>query len=189
MTPDFEEMRRQAGALGRRAAAPDDAAAAEAVLEAIAAAEAGNFGVGAVLLDPAGGIVARGRNRVFLPHFRSDLHAEMDLMTGFEERYASVSGLAGGLKGHTLVSSLEPCPMCTVRLIQAGVGIVLHAADDVPGGMVHSWAALPPAWREIGEGQRFERAACSAELRALAWAVFEGTAEAGYRRVQERRRR
>ena len=58
-----------------------------ACAEALAAARAGNYGVGAVLVDPNGEIVERGRNAVFYPHFRSDLHAEMVAMNAFEERH------------------------------------------------------------------------------------------------------
>src|SRR5512138_3577201 len=61
-----------------------------ACAEALAAARAGNYGVGAVLVDQDGEIVGRGRNTVFYPHFRSDLHAEMVAMTVFEERHPDV---------------------------------------------------------------------------------------------------
>lgn len=59
--------------------------------EAIAAAEEGNIGVGAVIVGPDGEIIQRGRNRVFLPHFRSDLHAEMDAMNRFEDQFRDVA--------------------------------------------------------------------------------------------------
>jgi len=47
-----------------------------ACAEALEAARAGNYGVDSVLVDPQGEIVEQGRNAVFFPHFRSDLHAE-----------------------------------------------------------------------------------------------------------------
>ena len=48
--------------------------------EALVAALRGNYGVGALLVDPQGTIVARGQNAVFSPYFRSDLHAELVVM-------------------------------------------------------------------------------------------------------------
>ena len=45
--------------------------------EALVAAQRGNYGVGAVLVNPRGTVVGQGQNTVFYPHFRSDLHAEM----------------------------------------------------------------------------------------------------------------
>src|SRR5262249_36951669 len=44
----------------------------------------GNFGVGAILLDDRGQVVAQGHNEVFHPHFRSDRHAEMVVIDGWE---------------------------------------------------------------------------------------------------------
>ena len=41
------------------------------IKEAIEAAREGNFGVGAVIVDPNGEIVLGGHNHVFNPHFRS----------------------------------------------------------------------------------------------------------------------
>ena len=51
--------------------------------EAIVAAREGNVGVGALLLNDKGEIVQKGHNRAFNPHYRSDLHAEMDVLTNF----------------------------------------------------------------------------------------------------------
>src|SRR5262245_23051180 len=88
--------------------------------EALAAARQGNFGVGAVLVDAHGTVVAQGQNAVFYPRFRSDLHAEMVVMTAFEEQHPE----ADNMRGYTLLSSLEPCPMCLARLLAAGVQTV-----------------------------------------------------------------
>lgn len=63
--------------------------------EALAAARTGNYGVGAVLIDPGGELLERGRNSVFFPHFRSDMHAEMVVMTAFEERRPAVENMRG----------------------------------------------------------------------------------------------
>src|SRR5512135_1079983 len=92
---------------------PHDPYVVIALEEAIAAAQDGNFGVGACLVDPSGQVVERGHNHVFHPYPRSDLHAEMDTMTRFEDR---VRGPVD-IREYTLFTSLEPCPMCLTRLI------------------------------------------------------------------------
>jgi len=136
--------------------------------EALAAARLGNYGVGAVLVDPSGTVVAHGQNAVFAPHFRSDLHAEMVVMNLFEERYPEVDTL----RGYTLLCSLEPCPMCLARLLAAGVPMVKFLAYDELGGMVRHRHHLPTAWQRLGERQEIGLADVSDSLRQFALEVF-----------------
>jgi tRNA(adenine34) deaminase len=150
--------------------------------EALAAAGDGNFGVGACLVDPEGRVVARGHNHVFHPYPRSDLHAEMDTMTRFEEQVRSPISL----HDYTLFTSLEPCPMCLTRLITAGVGHVYHAAPDIESGMVYKLNDLTPVWVELARRQEFAPARCSPELQELAQQVFLYTANRNTRRLAER---
>src|SRR5262249_22052137 len=63
--------------------------------EALLAASRGNYGVGAVLVDPQGTVVEQGQNAVFYPHFRSDLHAEMVALNAFEDRHPEVDRVRG----------------------------------------------------------------------------------------------
>lgn len=146
---------------------PDDLAAWTCVDEALAALAEGNFGIGAVLVDPGGQTVRQGHNKVFKPHFRSDGHAEMVVLRDFETICRDTP-----LRGYTLYTSLESCPMCMARLITAGVSRVLHIADDPQAGMVHLAHQLPPVWRELASEQRFESARCSPALKDLATQAF-----------------
>lgn len=150
--------------------------------EAIAAAKEGNFGVGAVLVRENGEIVQRGHNRVFNPYFRSDLHAEMDVMTKFEERFKNIETM----RGFTLFSSLEPCPMCFLRLIISGVGKVYYAAMDRDGGMVQRREHLPPEWKGLAKRQEFGLARCSPELSEIALQIFLSTVEENDRKLHDR---
>ena len=150
--------------------------------EAIAAAKEGNFGVGAVLVRESGEIIQRGRNYVFKPFFRSDLHAEMDVMTKFEEHYKDVENL----KGFILYTSLEPCPMCLLRLISSGVKKIYFAAKDEDGGMVYRFKHMPPVWIELAQRQEFTLAQCSPELRDIALQIFMATANENYTKLQKR---
>jgi len=151
--------------------------------EAIAAAKEGNFGVGAVLVRENGEVVQRGHNHVFSPYFRSDLHAEMDVLTKFEEQYKDIDIL----KGFTLFSSLEPCPMCFLRLIISGVEKVYYAAVDEEGGMVQRFEYIPPEWKELARRQEFALAQCSPELRDIALQIFLSTVSENDRKLQNRR--
>ena len=149
--------------------------ALEAIKEAIVAAESGSFGVGAILVDEeTNEIVCRGRNKVFT-EFRSDLHAEMDLLNTFENQNGKESRQL--LKKLTLFTSLESCPMCMCRIITSGVPRVYHAADDDRGGMVHLYKQLPITWQEIAQDRVFKKADCSEELSEIAMHVFLATVD------------
>ena len=142
----------------------------EAIKEAIDAANEGNYGIGAVLVDKnTGEIIMRSHNKIFSTN-RSDFHAEMSLITAFEDKYKEKSREI--LNHSILVTSLEPCPMCLCRLITAGLNEVYHAADDNDGGMVHLYSNLPPTWQKISYGRIFGHADCSNELSNIAYEVF-----------------
>ena len=119
---------------------------------------AGNFGVGAVLVDDEGNrILAQGHNQIFNPRFRSDRHAEMVVMDHWEN---SDSEPVGG----TLYTSVEPCPMCLVRLSSSAVRRVFYVAPDLSGGMVRRLDALPTFWTTMAQGKVFGQARCSTDL-------------------------
>jgi tRNA(Arg) A34 adenosine deaminase TadA len=139
-----------------------------ACAEALAAARSGNYGVGAVLVDPQGEIIEQGRNAVFSPHFRSDLHAEMVTMNAFEERHPEVTTM----RGYMLMSSLEPCPMCLARLLIAGVQTVKFLAYDELAGMVNQKRQFPIAWQRLWQRQEFVQADVSESLKRFAFEVF-----------------
>jgi cytosine deaminase len=136
--------------------------------EALAAARQGNYGVGAVLVDPHGTVVAHGQNAVFAPRFRSDLHAEMMVMNLFEEQHPEVDTM----RGYTLLCSLEPCLMCLARLLTTGVQTVKFLAHDELGGMVQHRHYLPTAWQRLGQRQEIGLADVSDSLRQFALEVF-----------------
>ena len=153
----------------------DDKAALVTLQEAVAAAKEGNYGIGACLVnEKTGEVIQRGHNRIFSPYFRSDLHAEMDTLTGYEQR---VKAQTPKVEGLVLYTSLEPCPMCLARIITAGVQKVYYLASDPYGGMVHLFKNLPPIWQKIAEGRIYEPAQCSLELKDIANEVFKYSSE------------
>ena len=140
---------------------------------ALTAAEAGNYGVGSILVDSQNRIITTGHNMLFYPFFRSDHHAEMIVMNRFEDERRE----PGALQDYRLYTSLEPCPMCTARLIIAGCPCVIYIADDPQGGMAKHIQDLPLVWRNLAESCQFIKADCSPQLQELATRLFRYNAE------------
>ena len=103
-----------------------------ALAEAEAAATDGDVPVGAVVLDEAGVIVARGRNR---READGDPTAHAEIVAIREAARA-----AGGwrLDGLTLVVTLEPCTMCAGAITAARLGRLVYGAADARAGAVGS---------------------------------------------------
>lgn len=136
---------------------------------ALQAVSRGNFGIGSVLVDGTGAILEAGHNEVFAPHFRSDCHAEMVVMTRFEARKMQNVDL----RTCTLYTSLESCPMCLCRMISSGIGKVLYVASDDIGGMVRRRRNLPPVWQKLMKAQEHRQARCSAKHKRGALDIFQ----------------
>jgi cytosine deaminase len=158
---------------------PDDPYILVTLREAMAGRREGNGGVGACLvLESTGEIVESGHNRQYAPYFRSDLHAEMDLLNRFEDRRKAqriVNGKTENprrVEGLVLYSSVEPCPMCLTRIINAGIRKTFYAVADPPGGMCDKIGSLPSFWKDVAKGRIYEPAACSPELKDLALRLF-----------------
>ena len=174
MSIEIEHLQQRLETLrGTLGAAPEEAYPDErfsfiACEEAFFALREGNYGVGCVLVGSADEILMRGHNRVFYPYFRSEAHAEMEVMNAAEDRHRD--GIAW--RHCVLYCSLEPCPMCLARLIVARVGTVRYVAPDSGGGMANRTDALPVSFRNLAKGQTFAQARCSPEMRELASQVF-----------------
>jgi tRNA(adenine34) deaminase len=102
-----------------------------------AAGESGDVPVGAVLVDSSGTIVAGDRNR------REELrdptaHAEMLVLS---RRSREIGDWR--LTGHTLVVTLEPCPMCAGAAVQARVDRIVYGAADPRAGAAWSLYNIP----------------------------------------------
>jgi len=150
---------------------PDDEASRQAVKEAINAGLEGNAGVGCVILDPDRKVLVSDHNRMLAPRFRSDLHAEMSALNIYEDTHPG----GGDLRGHTLVTSLEPCEMCTIRIINSGVTTTLYVASDVGKGGITGPNTLAPHWASLAEPLNFAEADCSDEISEIALEVFSAT--------------
>jgi len=122
-----------------------------ALAEATAAAVEGEVPVGAVILGPAGEVVARGHNR---REAEDDPTAHAEIVA-----IRAAARLAGGwrLDGYTLVATLEPCTMCAGAISAARISRLVYAAADPRAGAVGSlWDVMRDPrvapWPEVIEG-------------------------------------
>lgn len=144
----------------------------EAVSLAIKAAKLGNFGVGAVLCDSDGAIIAYGHNEVFIPYARSDAHAEMMTMNHFEREWRT-SNPHIDASTLTLITTLEPCIMCTGRLLISAVNRIKYMSPDHNHGATEIVNHLPKTYACFTDHTRFSLASdCPLELRQIAHDVF-----------------
>ena len=101
------------------------------------AASSGDVPVGAVLLDESEEVVAVDRNR------REELrdptaHAEMLVLS------ARARGIGDWrLTDHTLVVTLEPCPMCAGAAVWARLKRIVYGAADPKAGAAWSLYNIP----------------------------------------------
>jgi tRNA(adenine34) deaminase len=109
-----------------------DPAMRAALAEAQAATATGDVPVGAVILDAAGAVVARGRNRREADGDPT-AHAELDAIR-------AAARFRGGwrLDGLTLVVTLEPCTMCAGAITTARLSRLVYGAADPRAGAVGS---------------------------------------------------
>ena len=132
--------------------------------ESIIVAKEGNYGVGVILVDKNGKIVLRGHNKLFKPYPRSDLHAEMDLLNQFEDKFKGEKSL----NDFTLYAPFDPCPMCLSRLIFVGIGRVYFPIFDTDGGGVQILNKFSLVWKKMAKNCKFELVPCSSELKEIA---------------------
>lgn len=163
---------------------PDDSFIWLTNILALKAVDNGNFGIGCILIDGFGNIVAYGNNEVFIPYFRSDRHAEMVVMDKFEDTHPYIHKN----EVYTLYTSLEPCPMCLVRFITSDINKVLYAASDSLGGMVSRMAEMPSLWIELSRGKVLSQADCSQDLIDAANDIFLSNSNELLEKIKNRKR-
>ena len=111
---------------------PYDGPMQTALALAVRALPAGDVPIGAVVLDPDGGVVGEGFNERELTGDPT-AHAEVLAL-----RRAATRAGQWRLSGHTLVVTLEPCTMCAGAAVLARVERIVYAAPDPKAGAVGS---------------------------------------------------
>ncbi|MBM2293427.1 nucleoside deaminase [Sulfitobacter pseudonitzschiae] len=108
----------------------------QALDAATAAAARGEVPVGAVIVDPAGQVVAVAGNRT----------REICDPTGHAEilaiREACAAAGSERLVGHDLYVTLEPCAMCAAAIAAARIGRLYYGASDPKSGGVAQGARV-----------------------------------------------
>ncbi len=107
-----------------------------ALTEARAAAARGEVPVGAVVVSPAGQIVAQAGNRTRELHDPT-AHAEVLAI-----RAACAAAGSERLPGFDLYVTLEPCAMCAAAIAAARIGRLYYGAADPKSGGVAQGARV-----------------------------------------------
>ena len=150
----------------------DDIYARAANLQAAKSALEGGYGIGSVLIDSKGKIIISAHNSQIQEH-RSDLHAEMTLLTNFEEsriskKYMNIYVYKPGL---TVFSSAEPCPMCFIRINTTGAD-TKYCTPGPDDGMVSRVDYLPSAWKEMAMERKVSIGDCSPVMQKISHLLF-----------------
>jgi tRNA(adenine34) deaminase len=108
-----------------------------ALAQAVGLADGDDVPVGAVILDPAGAVIAQGRNRTERDRDPT-AHAEI---VAIRQAARSLGGWR--LTGLTLVVTLEPCTMCAGAITAARLSRCVYGAADPRAGAAGSlWDVL-----------------------------------------------
>jgi tRNA(Arg) A34 adenosine deaminase TadA len=150
----------------------DDVYAKAANLQALKSVMQGGYGIGSVLINQEGKIIAAAHNSQIQRH-RSDLHAEMTLLTDFEEsrlakQYVNIYVYKPGL---IVFSSAEPCPMCYIRINTTGAD-TKYCTPGPDDGMASRTDYLPPAWKEMALKRKVSLGNCSPVMQKLSHLLF-----------------
>ena len=150
----------------------DDKFAKAANIQALKSVMEGGYGIGSVLVNQKGEIIYEAHNSQIQKH-RSDLHAEMTLLTNFEnsrmsKKYIDVYIYKPGL---TVFSSAEPCPMCFVRISITGSD-TKYCTPGPEDGMVSRVDYLPSYWKDLALKRNVNLGNCSPEMQKIAHLLF-----------------
>ncbi len=139
-----------------------------AVEEARLAQDAGEVPVGAVVVDAAGEVVARGHN-TRETDVDPTAHAELIAV-----RAAAVALGTWRLTGCTIVVTLEPCTMCAGAIVQARVARLVFGARDEKAGAVGSlWDVVRD--RRLNHRPEVVSGVLAGESAALLRTFFQGS--------------
>ena len=131
-------------------------AAALAATHAIAAKAQGTFGVGGVLLDQFGNVLKALANNVVRDGlvFDPTAHGERQLIDWYFAECEAGTELPEP-EDVTIVTSLDPCAMCTGAILAAGFNVVV-AAIDQKAGINHDYSFT---FTSLPDGLRAQAAA------------------------------
>lgn len=142
----------------------------------------GSYPIGACVVDEAGQVLARGRNRL-----AERRQVEGGVIGGHDLAHAEVNALLGlrsiprpECYGWTVLTTVEPCPQCAGAIAMSGIRGVAYAAPDPWGGCVRLLTDDPYVARKNMGVSRAPEAVQRAALRLLLVGFLEeGHAQEG----------
>lgn len=114
---------------------------------AVETALEGNYGIGSVIVNSNWDVITNGKNRVFEQNYPLAFvsHAEMDCIHNHLINHPS-----DVLSNYTIVSSLEPCPMCSIGILNSGIKSVhIGSLDTLGGWPVSNTSNIIPVFKEL----------------------------------------
>lgn len=125
----------------------------------------GEVPVGAVVVDPAGRVLAMDHNRPISLHDPS-AHAEILVLRKAAHRLGNYR-----LVSCSIYVTLEPCIMCYGAIIQARIRRLIYGTDDPKGGAFHSCLDLTTP-RLFNHYIEVKGGVCGGEAAKLLWSFF-----------------
>lgn len=130
----------------------------------------GSYPIGACVVDGAGQVIARGRNRLGEPR-----GAENGVISGHDLAHAEINALLNlegvprpDVYGWTVLTTVQPCPQCAGAIAMSGIRAVDYAAPDPWAGCTRLLTGDPYVSRK---GIRVGRAPEEVQLAALRLAL------------------
>jgi tRNA(Arg) A34 adenosine deaminase TadA len=137
---------------GRAVVHSAEEAAGRAVELAKEAAKQGTFGVGGLLVDKFGNVMAEATNAVVRNGETCDptAHVERQLIDWYTSRPRRLREIP--LRDLTIVTSLDPCAMCAGAIMRCGIQAIAVAEDNQAG--IHEAFKSPSMMPELKERAR-----------------------------------
>ncbi|MCB0327461.1 MAG: nucleoside deaminase [Bdellovibrionales bacterium] len=134
---------------------------------ALLAAQEGNYPVAAAIFDSNDQLQSVSTNRYFFPKPLSGAHAETNALDDFENQEK------GDVSECSMIVSLEPCLMCTSRIVLSGIRKVGYLLPDPAGGGIDTMKSAPDDFRLLAQRIEFYQIKASQQALEIARALYE----------------
>ncbi|MEZ4819914.1 MAG: nucleoside deaminase [Bdellovibrionota bacterium] len=130
----------------------------------IQSAKENNYPVAAVIINEKQEIISLGRNQSFYPQFASGAHAEINAVNAYEQQTKH--------KANTMITTLEPCLMCTSRLTLSTIEHVYYMQSDPTGGGISTMATAPADFKNLASKMTFQKIANHPKAQEIASMLY-----------------
>ncbi|WP_229784121.1 nucleoside deaminase [Deinococcus sedimenti] len=155
-----------------------------ALSEAWDAYVAGSLPIGACVIDAAGTVIARGRNRLNEPRGVAGVISGSDLAHAEINALLALQGAPRpDCYGWTVLTTVQPCPQCAGAIAMSGLRGVAYAAADPWAGCTHLLTDDPYVSRKRIRVERAPADVQRAALRLMLHALLDELQAGGNRVV------